>query len=164
MSNYICWTKYGESGVMMEEDEEKQLDHNDIITEYGSFLNDTPLHKLEEEVVVEDELTDDIGDTICDAQRECESKKDKIKFEHMLEDHNKLLYPTTKEGQKKVRYNTGIAVMGGKEWCIRQGIWALTKDPKKMLPKPNELSTTMYGRYMHVLITASYIVARTTRI
>jgi hypothetical protein len=36
---------------MMEEDEE-QLDHDDIITEYGSFLNDTPLQKLEDNAKV----------------------------------------------------------------------------------------------------------------
>jgi hypothetical protein len=78
---------------MIEEDEE-QLDHDDIIVEYGSFLNDTPLQKHEEEVAVEDELMDDLGDAIHDAQRECGSKKEKIKFHLMLDDHNKLLYPT----------------------------------------------------------------------
>jgi len=64
MPNYICWTKHGESEVMMEEDEE-QLDHDDIIAKYG--LNDTPLQKLEEEVSVEDELADELGDAIRDA-------------------------------------------------------------------------------------------------
>jgi hypothetical protein len=58
-------------------------------------------------------------------------KKEKIKLERMLEDHKKLLYPTTKEGQKKVGYHTGIAAMEGKEWCIRQGIWAVTRYPKE---------------------------------
>jgi hypothetical protein len=43
----------------------------------------------------------------------------------MLEDHKKLLYPTCEEGQKKVGYHTGIAVMEGKKWCIRQGIWGV---------------------------------------
>ena len=75
---------------MIEEDEEEQLDHDNIIAEYGSFLNDTLLQKLEEEVAVEDELTDDLGDVIRDAQREYESKKEKIKFEHMLKDHQDL--------------------------------------------------------------------------
>jgi hypothetical protein len=32
----------------------------------------------------------------------------------MLEDHKKFLYPTAKEGQKKVRYQTGIAAIEGK--------------------------------------------------
>ena len=82
--------------------------------------------KAEEEVVAEDEPADDLGQAISDAQRECESEKEKIKFERMLEDHKKLLYPTAEEGQKKVGYHTGIAAMEGKEWCIRQGIWGVT--------------------------------------
>ena len=49
-------------------------------------------------VATEDEPTDDLCQVIRDAQRECESEKEKIKFEHMLEDHKKLLYPTCEEG------------------------------------------------------------------
>jgi len=32
----------------------------------------------------------------------------------------------------------------GREWYIYQGNWEITEDPKKMLPKPNELPTTTY--------------------
>jgi hypothetical protein len=53
-----------------------------------------------EEVAAEDEPDDDLGQAIRDAQRECESEKEKIKFECMLEDHKKLLYPTAEVGQK----------------------------------------------------------------
>ena len=45
MPNYICWTKQGETGVVMEEDEEEQWDDDDIIAEYGAF-NDTTIGKL----------------------------------------------------------------------------------------------------------------------
>jgi hypothetical protein len=62
----------------------------------------------------------------------------------MLEDHKKLLYLTTKEEQKKVGYHTGIVVMEGKEWCIRQGIWGVTDFTKRMLLKSNELPATSY--------------------
>ena len=58
--------------------------------------------KAEEEVVAEDEPADDLGQAIHDAQRECESEKEKIKFNRMLEDHKKLLYLTCEEGQKKL--------------------------------------------------------------
>ena len=74
--------------------------------------------KAEEEVVADDEPTDDLGQAIHDAQRECESEKEKIKFERMLEDHKKLLYPTCDAGAEKVEYHTRIAAMKGKEWCI----------------------------------------------
>jgi hypothetical protein len=132
MPNYIYWIKHRESGVIMEEDEEGD-DDNIIIrgfTKYGAF-DDTAMGEAEEEVAteeevaVEDEPADDLGQVIRDAQRECESEKEKIKFERMLEDHKKLLYPTCEEGQKKVGYHTGIAVMEGKKWCIRQGIWGV---------------------------------------
>jgi len=33
MPNYICWTKHGETGVMMEEDEEEQSDPDDVFSQ-----------------------------------------------------------------------------------------------------------------------------------
>jgi hypothetical protein len=56
--------------------------------------------EAEEEVAAEDEPADDLGQVIHDAQRECESEKEKIKFERMVEDHKKMLYPTCDAGQK----------------------------------------------------------------
>ena len=102
MPNYICWTKYGETGVVMEEGEEEQWDDNDIILD-GACFNDTAMGEAEEEVAAEDESADDLCQVIHDAQRECESEKEKIKFKRMLEDHKKLLYPTCDAGQKKLR-------------------------------------------------------------
>jgi hypothetical protein len=32
MPNYICWTKHGETGVMMEEGEEEQADPDDVFS------------------------------------------------------------------------------------------------------------------------------------
>ena len=45
--------------------------------------------EAKEEVAAEDEPADDLVQAIHDAQRECESEKEKIKFERMLEDHKK---------------------------------------------------------------------------
>ena len=81
----------------MEEGEEEQWDDDDIIAKYGAF-NDTAMGEAEEEVVAEDEPADDLDQAIRDAQREYESEKEKIKFECMLEDHKKLLYPTCDAG------------------------------------------------------------------
>ena len=83
----------------MEEGEEEQWDDDDIIVEYGAF-NDTAMGEAEEEVVAEDEPADDLGQAIRDAQRECESEKEKIKFERMLEHHKKLLYQLVMWGRK----------------------------------------------------------------
>ena len=51
--------------------------------------------------------------------------KEKIKFERMLEDHKKLLYPTCDAVSEK-------------------GFGELLKIQKKMLSKDNELPATMY--------------------
>ena len=76
--------KHGETGVVMEEGEEEQWDDDDIIAEYSAF-NDTVMGEAKEEVVAEDESADDLGQAIHDVQRECESEKEKIKFERMLD-------------------------------------------------------------------------------
>jgi hypothetical protein len=47
-----------------------------------------------------DEPADDLGWAIADAQRDCESEKERKKLERMLDDHKKLLYPNCKDGQK----------------------------------------------------------------
>ena len=71
---------------MMEEGEEEQLEPDDIIAQYDDF-GDTSMGEAE-----------DLGDVIRDAQKDCESEKEKTKFDHMLEDHKKLLYPSAQDG------------------------------------------------------------------
>jgi hypothetical protein len=73
--------------------------------------------EAKEEVTVEDEPADDLCQVIHDAQRECESKKEKIKFERMLEDHKKLLYPTCDAGQKKL--GTTLELL---QWKAKNGV------------------------------------------
>ena len=70
-----------------------------------------------EEVAAEDDPTDDLGQAIRDAQTECESEKEKIKFERMLEDHKKLLYPTYDVGQKK--FGTTLELL---QWKVKNGV------------------------------------------
>jgi len=89
--NYICWTKHGENGIMMEEGEEEQLEPDDIIAQYGD-LGDTAMGEAEDEAGAEGAPIEDdaLGDVIHDAQKYCESEKEKTKFDHMLEDHKKI--------------------------------------------------------------------------
>jgi hypothetical protein len=98
----------------MEEGKEEQLDPDDIIAQYGDF-DDTAMGEVEEETGAEDTLTEDdaLGDVIRDAQRDYENEKEKAKFDRMLEDHKKLLYPSAEDRQKKVGYNTRVATMEG---------------------------------------------------
>ena len=101
---------------MMEEGEGEDLDIDDIIAQYGAF-DDTTMGGDEEEVAVEDDLSDALGDAIRDAQQECESEKEKVKFERILEDHRKLLYPTAEDGQKKL--GTTLELL---QWKAKNGI------------------------------------------
>ena len=73
--------------------------------------------EAEEEVAAEDESADDLCQVIRDTQRECESEKEKIKFEQMLEDHQKLLYPTCDVGQKKL--GTTLELL---QWKAKNGV------------------------------------------
>jgi len=101
MPNYICWTKHGENGIMMDQGEEEQLEPDDIIAQYGDF-GDIAMGEAEDEAGAEGTPVEDdaLGDAIRDAQKDCKSEKEKTKFDHMLEDHKKLLYPSAQDGQK----------------------------------------------------------------
>ena len=86
---------------MMEEGEEEQLEPDDIIAQYTDF-GDTAMGEAEDEAGAEGAPVEDdaLGDVIRDAQKDCQSEKEKTKFEHMLEDHKKLLYPSAQDGKK----------------------------------------------------------------
>jgi len=104
--NYICWMKHGEKRIVMDDGEEdEELDHADIIAQYGAFDDDAMRANDEKDVAATKDVAtnaDALGDAICNAQRECESEKEKAKFKRTLEDHRKLLYPTTEDGQTKL--------------------------------------------------------------
>ncbi|KAK1645756.1 hypothetical protein QYE76_063561 [Lolium multiflorum] len=99
MPSYNCWTKHGERGVMMEDNEEEEDD--DMYPKYG----DTGTGQAEDEEAGEAkdeeasyELGDDLRRSIPDAHREPESANEKRKLKGMLEDHQK-------KGQTKKGYN-----------------------------------------------------------
>ena len=85
MPSYNCWTKHGERGVMMEDNEKKDDDDNHMYPEYG----DTARGEAEDEEAPDEPIDDEIRRVIVDAHREVNTVKDKEKLEHMLEDHKK---------------------------------------------------------------------------
>jgi hypothetical protein len=97
MSGYNCWTKYKERGVIMEDNEEEEDDEN-----YPEFPKYGGTSIGEDEEEVPDEPADDLGQVIIDVQRDCKSEKERLKFDRMLEGHNKLLYPNCEDGRKKL--------------------------------------------------------------
>jgi hypothetical protein len=89
MPSYNCWTKHGERGVMMEDNEEENdvmyLEYDD--TASGEAKDEETGEAGDEEA--SDELVDDLRRAIVDAHREAESANKKQKLKGMLEDHKK---------------------------------------------------------------------------
>ena len=103
MPHYNVWTRHGEIGVILEDGEEEEYDDNYVPPEYG----DATEHQEEPDDMHDDAATgeaaedqeepdnvpddDDLRRVIVDAKRQCESKKEKLKFDRMLKDHKKGL-------------------------------------------------------------------------
>ena len=103
MDNYTLWTKYGEPGVPMEDNEEDNNDDNipdwAHLYEAGVF-EDKPMHEAEANAAKEQPPPDELGQVLIDAHRDAEILKKSKKIEKMLEDHRKMLYPDCKQGLK----------------------------------------------------------------
>jgi hypothetical protein len=89
--------KEGLQWKTMEDNEEEEDDDNyPEFPEYGdTFMG-------EDEGEAHDEPANDLGRTIADARRECETDKEREKLDRMLEDHKKSLYPKCENGLKKL--------------------------------------------------------------
>ena len=66
--------------------------------EYG----DAATGEAEDQEEPDDVPDDDLRRVIVDAKRQCESEKEKLKFDRMLEDHKKRLYPNCEDGNTKL--------------------------------------------------------------
>jgi hypothetical protein len=93
MANYVLWTRHGERGVVMEENEDEEDDNNIPDWAAGQDFANTLMEDADEEEIPEDGHVDDLGQVLQDAQRDCENDNEKTKLRRMIEDHRKLLYP-----------------------------------------------------------------------
>ena len=77
----------------MEDNGEEEDDDNYPMfpEEYGDTAMEDNEEEGGEEQRASDELDDGLGRVISDAKRECDTEKEKLKLEAMLEDHKKLL-------------------------------------------------------------------------
>ena len=139
MPHYNVWTKHGESGVMMEDNEEEKDDDN-YPREYG----DTATGEAEDQEAPDDVPDDDLRRVIVDAQRECESEKEKLKFDRMLEDHKKRLYPNCEDGNTKLGTTLELLQWKAENGLSDKGFEKLLKIMKKKLPKDNKLPDSTY--------------------
>jgi hypothetical protein len=123
----------------MEDDEEEEDDDNH--PEFPKYSG-TAMGKDEEEAPYEP--ADDLGRAIVDAQRDCKSENERLKFERMLEDHNKLLYPNCEDGHQKLGSTLELLQRKVENGLSDKGFEQLFKMMKKMLPRDNKLSANMY--------------------
>ena len=142
MPHYTVWTKHGERGVMMEDNKEEEDDDNyhPMYPEHG----DTAAGEAEDQEAPDDVPDDDLRRVIVDAQRECESEKEKLKFDRMLEDHKKRLYPNCEDGNTKLGTTLELLQWKAENGLSDKGFEKLLKIMKNKLRKDNELPHSTY--------------------
>ena len=142
MPNYFCWTKHGETGVIMEDNEEEDNDNYPGFSEHG----DTTMgeDEAEHEVIVDQSDDDDLRRVILDEQMNCGSGNEWSKLERMLEDHKKLLYPNCEDGQKKLGTTLELLQWKAKNGISDKAFEELLQIFKKSLPRNNELPHNTY--------------------
>jgi hypothetical protein len=147
MSNYSLWTKHGEVGVTMEDNEEDDDGDNNLpdwawVHEAGGF-QDEPMDEGEANVAQE-EPPDELGQALLDAQKDSDTVKEALKFEKMLEDHKRPLFPNCKPEQKKLGTTLEMLKWKATNGVTDKGFGELLKIVKNMLPEGNELPSTTY--------------------
>ena len=82
---------------MIEDNEEVDYDDAQIPIHagFGAFDDDTAMEEPEADVA-------ELGQLLCGEREDCESEKERLKFQQMIEDHRKLLYPECEDGLKKL--------------------------------------------------------------
>src|SRR3954467_5861511 len=141
MPHYNVWTKHGEIGVTMEDDEEEEYDDNYVPPEYG----DAATGEAEDQEEPDDVPDDALRRVIIDARRQCKSEKEKLKFDRMLEDHKKGLYPNCEDGNTKLGTVLELLQCKAENVVPDKGFEKLLKILKKKLPKDNELPDSTYA-------------------
>src|SRR4051812_39751101 len=90
------------------------------------------------------EHDDELRRVIVDAQTGCESERDKLKLNRMLEDHKKKLYPNCEEGNTKLGAALELLQWKAEYGIPNKGFGKVLKIFKKRLPKDNELPNGSY--------------------
>ncbi|XP_044385427.1 uncharacterized protein, partial [Triticum aestivum] len=158
MPHYNVWTKHGERGVMMEDNEEEKDDDSYPGHGFPEYDDTTmgeeaepvmreeaePAMREEAEEEASDEPVDDLGRAIADAKRNCASDLEKKKLQRMLEDHKKLLYPNCVGDKKKLGTTLELLQWKAENGVSDKGFGKLLVMIKNMLPKDNELPESTY--------------------
>ena len=107
--------------------------------------SDATTGEAEDQEEPDDVSDDDLHRVIVDAKRQCQSERGKLKFDRMLEDRKKGLYPNCKDGN--TNHSTVLELLQWKEENVvpDKGFEKLLKILKKKLPKNNGLPDSTYA-------------------
>src|SRR6185436_14760168 len=118
------------------------------------------MHEAEANATEEQQPPDELGQVLVDAHRDAETLKESKKFEKVLEDHRKILYPDCKQRLKKL--GTTLEML---QWKAANGVSDKGfEELLGQLTKPKRLFALLgwtYRRFMHVLMIVSSIVVNT---
>ena len=119
----------------MEDNEEEDFnDHFPGNAGFGAFDDDIPMEEPEVDVA-ENDPSDDLGQALHNVQADCESETERLKFQELLEDHRKLLYPDFQNGLKKLDTTLELLQWKAKNGVSDKGFGELLNLVKKMIPK-----------------------------
>ena len=126
---------------MEDGDEEENDDNYPMSPEYGDTAMD---ENEEDEEQASVEPADDLGQVISDAKDKCDTDRERLKFEQMLLDHNKKLYPACEAGHMKLGSTLELL-----QWKASNGVNDKTFGEilaimKRYLPRGNELPASTY--------------------
>ena len=127
------------------EDDEEEDDTIPDWTQGGAFADEPMEEDAQGDEMGETQGGDDaLGEVLREAKKDCKKVKESKKFERMLQDHKKPLYPDCKEGHKKLGSTLEML-----QWKARNGVSDTAFDElllivKDMLPEKNELSASTY--------------------
>ncbi|KAK1661650.1 hypothetical protein QYE76_049809 [Lolium multiflorum] len=148
MSSYNVWTKHGEEGVMMEDGDEEEDNDEKYYRSMFSECFDTAMDDNEEEggeeQASDDPVDDDLRRAISDARRDCDTDKEMLQFDKMLEDHHKLLYPGCEDGHRKLGSILELLKWKAEVGVTDSGFEKLMIILKKLFPRNNELPVSTY--------------------
>ena len=113
---------------------------NNYPPEYG----DTTTGEAEDQEEPNDMPDDDLRRVIVNAKRECQSERKKLKFDRMLEDQKKGLYPNCKDDNTKLSTTLELLQWKADNGVSDNGFGKLLKIMKKKLSKDNELPDSRY--------------------
>ena len=124
----------------MEDNKEEEDDDNYVPPEYG----DAATGEAKDQEEPDDVPDDDLRRVIVDAKRQCQIERENLKFDRMLEDHKKGLYPNCDDDNTKLGTTLELLQWKANNGVADNGFGKLLKIIKNKISKDNEWPDSMY--------------------